>query len=151
MNKNITVTAALAAFALTGCTTGDSDNAPSPTAVVKTVAITGQVRLKQPAMAGAGIPCDGHSGYDDIHGGAPIIITDGTGKTVATSRLQQGETFDNWAGLPGADECRFLFTAAVPDGHDFYRLVIGARRPVMLTRMDMESPIVLTLGGGRAS
>ena len=64
-----------------------------------------------------GDSCTGSGGYGDIGGGAQVVLMDGNGATMSTSRLSQGQ-FD---GLG----CVFSFTLPDVRHADFYALTIA--------------------------
>lgn len=91
--------------------------------------------------------CSGKGGYDDIHGGAQVVITDAANTTIAIGALEPGiPTRD--PGRPGyATECRFPFSIAdVPGGHEFYGVEISHRGKLQYTREQMASPLEFSLG-----
>jgi hypothetical protein len=84
---------------------------------------SGTVTLVDSADAGfdPGDSCTGENGYDDVRGGAQVIVTDGRGDTLSTGRLSAGE-FDGFG-------CVFSFALQDVTRADFYTLTVaGGRR-----------------------
>lgn len=61
--------------------------------------------------------CGGTGGYDDINAGAPVVLTDGSGSTLSTTVLSDGE-FDGKG-------CVFAFTLPDVRHTDFYALAVA--------------------------
>jgi len=81
--------------------------------------------------------CAGYGGYSDITEGAPVVVKDAAGKTVAEGQLQQGVVRGG---------CSFQFLVkAIPDGSKFYSFEVSHRGAVTVTRADAAQPR-LTLG-----
>lgn len=69
--------------------------------------------------------CWGYNGYEDIHEGTPVVVTDAAGTTVAIGKLGPGVpkgTADK------ADSCTFSWEVLnVPVGSDFYGVEVSHR------------------------
>lgn len=89
----------------------------APRTLTGTLALTDADSVSHTSV---GNSCDGSSGYDDIHGGTQVVVTDGRDTTLATSSLDAGR----WNG----DSCIFeMRVDDVPDAA-FYRVRIGNER-----------------------
>lgn len=85
--------------------------------------------------------CSGIGGYSDITAGAQITVRNEFGDILAVSRLEPDP-------LAGTDECRFQFTAEVPEAA-FYSLTMGRRGEITYAFEDMvenDWTVELTLG-----
>lgn len=84
--------------------------------------------------------CQGKGGYDDIHSGAQVVITDAAGTTLALGTLG--------TGFPAsAAGCRFGFTVtSVPGGHDFYGVEVSHRGRVQYAADALADGVTVTLG-----
>jgi hypothetical protein len=89
---------------------------------------------------GSGGPssCTGTGGYNDITGGAEVVISDDAGKTLTIVSLTPG-TYES------STRCQFSFFANIPAGLGFYGIAVGHRGLVKFTEADMKHP-GLTLG-----
>lgn len=88
--------------------------------------------------------CWGRGGYDDIRGGAQVVVTDADGVTVGVGRLIDGDptVYDD-----RASSCVFRWEIPnVPDGSSFYAVEISHRGKVQFSRADITRSISLTLG-----
>jgi hypothetical protein len=85
-----------------------------------------------------GKPCHTLSGYPDIATGAPVVITDAAGKTLARTSLRAG-VFDVNA------DCVFGFVTSVPKS-DTYQIKVGQRDAVTYPAAAITHP-QLSLGG----
>ena len=84
--------------------------------------------------------CQGGRSFQDIKQGAPVVVYDGAGKTIALGTLDAGR------GTTSV-ECRFTFTVeGVPSGQDIYGVEISNRGVVKLNEDQMRKPIAITLG-----
>ena len=85
---------------------------PATSTAVSTFAVSGNLTLADymPAAGDLGVPCQGIGGYDDIQGGAQVVIYDATGRQLAVGALNQGE-------ILGLGRCVFAFRlSGVPRG-----------------------------------
>ena len=85
-----------------------------------------------------GKPCHTLTGYPDIVTGSPVVITDGSGKTLARTKLRPG-VFDVNA------DCVFGFVTSVK-ASDTYQIKVGQRDPVNYPAAAITHP-QLSLGG----
>lgn len=78
------------------------------------------VLMRSDGYSSDGRDCSGRRGYDDIHAGAQVTVTDQAGTVVALSELQPGHQSGEAGG------CLFLFTVRdVPKGKGFYGVSVG--------------------------
>jgi hypothetical protein len=85
-----------------------------------------------------GAPCRGHSGYEDIAGGARVAVTNPAGDVIARSELATGQI------EPG--QCVFSFRVRnVPDGQGTYGIEVAHRGIVKYSRDDAGRALELTL------
>lgn len=117
----------------------EKSKAPTTFAVFGTLSLSGAGNLGK----GAGSPCHGDDGYDDIVGGAQVTIYDGSGKAIALGSLGDGTTLQQtpW-------NC--TFTIAVRDvpiqkDSNIYAVEVTHRGQVKFTQ-DEATSIALTLG-----
>lgn len=141
------IAAAVAALALTGCTSHDG---PASTPTPKPVAIVGSLVLNSPGVqrGSTGDPCwVSTKGYQDIREGAQVTVTDGAGAVIALGSLgpgKIGKTTTAGSQTIGLD-CTFPFTVEVPE-RDFYGVEVARRGVVRYARADIGAPIAMTLG-----
>lgn len=146
MNRLVIAVGAL--VALTGCggNGGSADEPPATkpaaTATSETFAVYGTLELRGDAEVGApvGSPCSGAGGYDDIHGGAQVVVRDATSKEVGLGELADG--MRNEAGW-----CQFVINMrGVPLGEgEIYKIEVSGRGEIAFNLEDSES-LELTLG-----
>ncbi len=81
--------------------------------------LSGTVLLVDSAASGEspGDQCTGSGGYGDINAGASVVLTDGSGSTMATSELSPGK-FDGHG-------CVFSFVLHEVRHSNFYGLVVA--------------------------
>ncbi|MGH8984726.1 MAG: hypothetical protein ACRDY6_12755 [Acidimicrobiia bacterium] len=96
--------------------------------------------------------CDGseHRGYDDLVAGAPVVVHDGNGSTIATGELRDGQPVEQRDSLPiDFTDCEFRFRMAdVPDA-EFYTVEVSHRGEVTYSRSELEDEdwrVTLTIG-----
>lgn len=92
-------------------------------------------------VVGKDYPCVGVGGFDDIRGGATVVVYDAADKILAMGRLDPGRAND------ATGDCIFLF--AVPDvpTSDFYRVEVAHRGQVPFTQRQVDDhQVQLTLG-----
>lgn len=151
--------AAAATLVLAGCAGGSADAveevAPSPTEeeggdVSGTVAVEADwLANVQGGNTDEGGTCVVEAGYDDHTAGAPVVVTDASGSTVALGELVAeglqvltGSTDmrDTWCGF------RFEVTD-VPRGEGFYGVSVGDRDAVQFTEDEVfGDDLALSLG-----
>jgi hypothetical protein len=104
------------------------------------IAVTGTLELSHRDGLG-GFCAQAMTGFDDIHGGAQVVITDGDGKTLAVGRLADGRRV-------APTVCAYDFAVdGVPDGEDFYGVEVSHRGKVQYPRADLDKPLRLSVGG----
>lgn len=141
--------AVLVALALTGCSSEDADppaaenssSAPASRTVTGTLTLNDADGFTWSSETG----CVGDGGYDDIHGGTQVVITDSAGATVALGKLDQGKLDGTIKGQT-ADQCKFTFAVpGVPTGKGFYGVEVGKRGRVQYPEQQLFSALALTL------
>lgn len=102
-------------------------------------------------LAGSGIAygrhtgiCVGDGGYDDIHDGTQVVISDADGTTIAVGELGEGDPTAGNGRKPGT--CTFAFSVSAPSGHDFYGVTIGRRGTMKYAADVLGKPLELSLG-----
>lgn len=83
--------------------------------------------------------CAGAEGYSDIDRGTPVVITDGSGATIANTQLTGGR-------LIASGECYFEFFATVPSGEESYGITVSQHDTVRFTEAAMKGGVRLTMG-----
>lgn len=78
-----------------------------------------------------GESCTGADGYEDIRGGAPVVVSDGKGNELARTELSHGEALDE-------DSCIFGFTVELTEGSDRYEVSLGPHHLQTLTWEDLH-------------
>lgn len=123
--------AALGVFLLTSKT--DVVDVLSPN-----MTVSGTVELALEDMVNWGSGCEGRKGYDDLKVGAPIVITDAAGKTVAIGKIDEAKEIDS--------KCVLSFRiGGVPKGGDFYGVAVSHRGTVQYSADEMAKPLELSL------
>lgn len=90
--------------------------------------------------------CSGKDGYDDIHAGTQVVVSDASGTTIAIGELGTGLARRDPDNISRATECRFPFkVTGVPGGHEFYGLAIGRRGKLDFPRDRIAGPHELNL------
>lgn len=90
--------------------------------------------------------CTGTGGYDDIHFGTQVVITDPSSNTIALGQLGYGIPRRDPNNTSRATECRFPFkVAGVPGGHQFYGIEISHRGKLQYARDEIVGPLELVL------
>jgi hypothetical protein len=83
--------------------------------------------------------CFGDGGYNDMHLGTQVVVTDAAQKTVAVGKIVAAEDT--------VTECRLTFRVEdVPRGEDFYGIEVSHRGRLQYTADDLEQPLTLSLG-----
>lgn len=75
--------------------------------------------------------CVGTGGYNDIAPGVSVTVRDGSGSTLATGRLGEGEAL---TGLG----CTYKFNVEVPDAA-FYRVEVSHRGELEYSKAELEN------------
>lgn len=76
--------------------------------------------------------CEGRGGYDDVTEGLQVLVKDGQGEAVATSRLGEG------IANTSKTVCSFPFSIEVPDAK-FYEISVGRRGSLSYSKGDLEA------------
>lgn len=149
----VAVTVALVGMAACSSTEDTGGPTSSPTSDPAST-LQGVLTLGSDAIGSwfEGEPCAGGGGYDDLAGGAPVVVRDATGTTVAQGELGPGELriLPQPAGtsfmVGRKAECDLPFRLTVPATSDFYEVTIGNRPAMPLTADELGSPVNLTIG-----
>lgn len=83
----------------------------------------------------------GYDGFDDIHAGASVEISDAAGAVIALGQLDVGERSDE--GF-----CTYPFSIdEVPTGHEFYGVQVGneARGTYTVPAAEIAEPVEMSL------
>lgn len=140
------VSALLLAAALTGC----SDDAPESPAAASTSAppvraVAGTLIIYDSFTWSSETGCVGTGGYDDIHAGTQVVITDSAGVPIALGKLDEGELEGRVPGVI-SDICRFTFSISqVPTGKGFYGVEVGHRGGVQYSEQEIFGALSLTV------
>lgn len=134
---------ALLALALAGCSSSDAPPGVASTPAPKSssaapIALVGRLTLGGISTKVQGSPChEIGRGYDDIHPGAEVVISDDTGHTLAITNLGPGHVGDSY-------RCEFKFTARVAAGKHFYGVEVTHRGVVKFSESQLGD-VALTL------
>ena len=107
----------------------------------KTHTVTGEMELlgDSTSMTGEaeGDDCEGLGGYSDIAAGADVVIRDGGGELIATSRLRSGKVIvaDTTLDLKA---CSFEWTVEDVPEVDFYEIEVARRGGLTYSKSEME-------------
>lgn len=117
-----------------------SDSAsPSGSPEAETFLVTGSITLTDGSIGSGGGECWGADGYDDMSGGAQVVVKDAAGVRVAVGALDPGVKMSSI-------ECRFDFRVEdVPSGSAVYSIEVAHRGEVSFTE-DEAVGLDLTLG-----
>lgn len=88
--------------------------------------------------------CGQVRGYDDIHTGTQVIVTDAAGTVIATGYITD-EGRVTFSGPLTRCTLPFMVTD-VPEGKDFYGIEISRRGKVTFTEDQVRQPLTLTIG-----
>lgn len=76
-------------------------------------------------------------GFEDVHPGAQVVVSDSTEKTVAIGDLEGG-----------GEACQYRFTVTnVPAGLGFYGVEVSHRGRLQYSEDQIREPVRLSLGG----
>jgi hypothetical protein len=141
-------------YALHGDSKTSPSTAPAATTVTGSAAtftLAGQFSLALGAFqwdhaADGTTPCVSDQGYSDITAGAPVVITDQSGTTIATGQLITGSaTVDSATGR--ATACVFSFVVQQVPDRPFYGVTVSHRGTQTYSAADAHAGnIRLTLG-----
>jgi hypothetical protein len=132
---------ALALNFTTGCTS-DKKAAAAPLHVAGTVALIGQHVDFDTHRSGN--ECVGKGAFSDVIDGAQVRISDGTGHTLAVTRLGIGIADTSTTDIAGGF-CDFTFNASVPSGKGSYTIQVTNHGASTFTEGEMTTP-KLSLG-----
>ena len=128
------------AFA-TGCG-GEADTAEEPStapSTPETLTVVGDLTLYDYDIETYGGECYGVDGYDDLEGGAQVVVRDAEGKSVGLGSLDPGVKVRR-------GECRFDFEVTdVPPGLGIYSVEVSHRGEIQFKESEAEQ-ISLSLG-----
>jgi hypothetical protein len=135
--------AGLTLLGLTGCTTTEAATPPPPFTITGTITVEG---LGNSTGVEATRTCSGRGGYDDLHQGAQMVVTDQAGATVALGGVV-GSTVDPADVVFGSPKkCVLNFRVdGVPAGKGFYGVEVAHRGRAQYTEEQAKAPIALTL------
>jgi hypothetical protein len=103
-----------------------------------TIEVNGRLTLTGRSTMSNG-SCLGDGGYDDIHGGAQVTVTDQADTVVGIGALANGSRIDGG--------CEFLFIVkSIPAGKSFYGVAVSHRGTIRFTEAQMKDRVALTLG-----
>jgi hypothetical protein len=94
------------------------------------------------AAASVGGPCKGLGTFNDLLGGAPVVVTDQNGTTIATSALDIGKVADS-------STCEFAFFVPDVPKAESYRFAVGGRPVLDVAYDDLSAQgwqVTLALG-----
>lgn len=101
--------------------------------------ITGTMTLED-GMIFEETPCEGDGGFDDMTGGANVVVKDGEGSIIGTGSLSPGEPVD-----PDPNDsvdfwyCVFEFEVPLAEEADFYTVEIAGREGPVYSQAEMEA------------
>ena len=155
--KLIPIAAIAVVALLSGCAVSATETSPTPTpTTTPSIFIAGVVSTPLDLSAftasgedaAIGVPCTSSAGYDDIHDGAQVIISDQTGTTIGLTTLGAGQLLAKEGDSLFAARCAYKFQQTVPGGATFYGLHAGNanRGVVQYSPEDVRNLIQLTLG-----
>ena len=139
--KSLSLVALIASFMLAACG-GGSGTSSSTTTLVSTITteanpvVTGMLSLTshdgifEHEIEGT-MYCTGTHGYDDIGGGANVVVYDGKGSIIGTGALDVGLPDDGGA-------CDFDFSVPLSTTADFYTVDVAGRGGPTFSHDDME-------------
>lgn len=120
-------------------TAKSTPGASSEDAGPKTFNIVGDITLIDSGVNHTASECWGTGGYDDMVGGAQVVVKDASGTSVAVSQLNAGAPETSVA-------CRFDFVVkGVPAGGSVYSLEVSHRGSYSFTQ-DEAQTLHLSLG-----
>jgi hypothetical protein len=131
----------LALTSTAGCTSDknptDDEAAAAPLHVAGAVDLIGRHVDFYPQSSGN--ECVGKGALADVTGGAEVRITDGSGQTLAVTRLGMGIADTSTTDL-AAGFCDFLFDASVPRGKGSYTIQVGRHNDQTFSEKQMATP-----------
>lgn len=134
MHRSPLLAAVALVLALTACG-GDPEPEAGPSP--GSIQVSGQLTLSLPNFEWNPGVCSGRGGYDDLTGGAQVVVTDNTGATVAMGSLGDGNPRLDPADSSRAIACVFPFAVGVPAGKGFYGIAVAGRDRVQVKEADL--------------
>lgn len=111
---------------------------PEPVTVSGSVTISSNIN--------GGKTCEGTNGYNDIRGGASVVIHDSAGRVIATGQLDDGVGSD-FATSEIALTCRFAFRVPDVPRQKFYGVEVSHRGTVQFSAAKVaDGAVGLSLG-----
>ncbi|RZS33883.1 hypothetical protein EV193_11033 [Herbihabitans rhizosphaerae] len=143
----LAVAVSITALALIGC--GSEDAEPSPASAPLLITVRGDLALTQELASDAILrqqsTCYGTKGYDDIHGGAQVVVYDAAGVVLGVGKLDSGIWDYSVDGY--YRPCKLSFTIIGVPAQDLYQIEVTRRGKIVVSRAQAESGNVhLTLG-----
>ena len=135
--KLTTFLLATALVACGGTASSTTSTTEATTTTTPTETLRGSIELRQ-GTAREEEPCAGRDGYDDMAGGAQVVVRNGDGDIIATTRLDPGvqilvEGMDNfWY-------CTFTFEAELPPDESFYTVEVSHRGELSYSAAEMAA------------
>jgi len=121
------------AMLVAACGGGSASTEPDGETISGTVVLSNGEAPERTAGA-----CTGTGGYDDMHVGAQVVVTDAAGDIVATGRLTLDPNGPEPAGS-GAYQCGYAFSIAGVPASDFYSVGIAGRKGLTYSATELES------------
>ena len=123
-------------LALAACGGGDESGGESGQSISGTMTMIGfSAQLEFDSTADWGDGCEGREGYDDIVGGAQVLVSDEAGTTIASSRLEPGEIVRAHDGII---TCEWSFEIADVPEAKFYEIEVSRRGGLKYSKAEME-------------
>lgn len=148
---------AITVMAMMVVSCGGSDMAATTTTVAEptTTSAPTTTTIPVPTVNGAIVlrefsssePCFGRGGFDDMRGGANVVVRDGNGNVIGTGALESGVLVDTVSGI--SNYCEFGFSVELARTADFYTVEVAGRGGPVYSHADMEEngwEVNLTLG-----
>lgn len=119
--------------------------APPTTTTIPVPTVNGAIVLREFSTSE---PCFGRGGFDDMRGGANVVVRDGNENVIGTGTLESGVLVDTGSGR-GNHYCEFGFSVELARTADFYTVEVAGRGGPVYSHADMEEngwEVNLTLG-----
>jgi hypothetical protein len=99
--------------------------------------ISGRLSLISGNLLEAGSGCTGQGSYASIHGGAPITVTDASGRVIGVGHLAMGQRRPT-AGSTAAETCDFEFVVGGLPEVDVYSIHLERHGSLQYTLTEMK-------------
>jgi hypothetical protein len=99
--------------------------------------ISGRLSLISANLLEAGSGCTGQGNYASIHGGAPITVTDASGRVIGVGHLAMGQRRLT-DGSPAADRCDFEFVVGGLPEVEVYGIHLERHGSLQYTLTEMK-------------